>query len=197
MWVWLRNVLVCMTAIGALSACAALEKRAEETRKIVAAKLERFSNQLIKEGESYATLRFYPPVSRHYGYGTLDPIPINVIKFDNTTLSGYEEDLGFLSSYQALQTPHIPLKVPTGSHSFVAGVANGSIGYVKFNNVNFEAGKHYILKTVKYDRKKRRRTWQIYEYTLDTRFSLDERESVILGQPVSEQQIDGSKKDIL
>lgn len=193
----LRNSLVCMATIGTLSSCAVLEKRAEETRKIVAAKLERFSNQLIKEGELYATLRFYPPASRHYGYGTLDPLPINVIKFDDTMLSGYEEGLGFLSSHQALQTPHIPLKVPAGLHSFVAGVANGSIGYVKFNNVNFEAGKHYILKTVKYDRKKRTRTWQIYEYTLDTRFGLDERESVILGQPVSEQQTDGSKKDIL
>ncbi|WP_107689164.1 hypothetical protein [Neisseria wadsworthii] len=197
MRMWLKNTLICMTTISVLSACAALEKRAEETRKIVTAKLETFSNQLIKEDQPYATLRFYPPVSRHYGYGTLDPTPINIIKFDKTMLSGYEEEFGFLSSYQALQTPHIPLKVPTGSYSFIAGVANSSIGYVKFNDVNFEAGKHYILKTVKYDRKKRRSNWQIYEYTLDTRFGLNERESVILGQPVSDQQIDGHKKDIL
>ena len=188
----LQNIFICMVVASGLSACTVLEKRAEKVAQDRAAHLKAFENQLVKEGEPHATLRFYPPVSRHYGRGSLDPTAINIIRFDNTMITGYEE-----SSYYPLVTPHIPLKVPAGVHTFVIGYAEGSFGYAKFENVNLEAGKHYILNTVSYDRKKRQHTWRVYEYTPDFRFAPNERESVILGEPVSERQVEGNKKDVL
>lgn len=170
-----------------LSSCAALDELAETSRQKIATNLDIFASQLVEDGKPYATLRFYPPASRHYGYRTLDPTPFNIIKFDGKMLTGYQEHL----------TPHVPLKIPTGTHTFISGRSSANNGYAKFSNINFEDGKHYILRIEKYDHKKRQRTWRLYEYTPDNRFSHNEQESIILGNPVSEPQVDGNKKDVL
>ena len=185
----LKKLISASILVATLTACASLEEMKDSNQHSMSAKLAKYTNQLVQDNQPYATLKTYPFVPR-YGFATLDVEPTNVYQIDNTVLVGEKY---LLNNYFALRTPHEQVKIPAGIHTVIAG---GRDGYVKFNNVDFEAGKHYVLYPETHI-SWRKRTWRIYEYTPDNRFNGNEKESVILGNPVTDEMATQSKKEVL
>lgn len=110
-------------------------------------KLELYSNQLQKfySNKQYVWLQPLP-----YGnYKAIDrftSIPYMLYTFDNNPVRTIENNLFSTQSLSMHQYALAGNKVPIGTHTIVLRSGyNNSMSYTKIENINFEAGKNYII----------------------------------------------------
>lgn len=139
-----------------------------------------YANQLLKQNQPYATIVGYPYADFSNGFLLADPL--HVVSIDEQLIHAIPQKDVY---YSAIQMSFTPLKIPAGTHQLVvagAGFEN-SAKYTKFSDINFEVNKTYIIKPEVVNNRFAKLV--IYEYEYDSRFPINDIDSIILKQPIS------------
>lgn len=143
-------------------------------------KIQQYANQLVVQGQSYATIVGYPYADFSNGFLLADPLHILSVN-DKLIRIIPQKDV----YYSAIQMSFTPFKIPAGTHQLVvagAGFANDA-KYTKFSDITFEPNKTYVIKPE--GRGRELTNLMIYEYEFDSRFPTSDKDSVILKKPIS------------
>lgn len=158
--------------------------------------VENYANQLASSSTNYASIRTYPYADfTQTGLFAIDPI--RVLRVDDTWLKNIPSSfLGYGADYVKARMATTELKLPSGSHKLLLTGTGGTneAKYTQLPNVNFESGKHYILKPKLTDAGIK---VQLYEYKTDDRFEETDKDRIFLqsaiGEPVSMGNISPEK----
>lgn len=149
---------------------------------------DKYANQLVSHNQAYATIIGYPYANFYDNFLIADPI--QVLAVDKKLLQVIPQVWeAYIAPIQMSQTP---LKIPAGEHQLIiAGVGfENSAKYTQLPMINFEQNKTYVVKPIEFSKKSGKVA--VYEYEFDSRFLIGDKDSIILGKPVSEPVVVGN-----
>lgn len=173
----IKKTLIIGAVIG-LTACAhhsPLTTYQQNKQNTYAAGVMDYATRAAKPHEAHATLRIYPYVS-HFGHGRFSPYPMNIKQINDVVINPKNT----LTQPYEFKMPFEQINVPIGQQTIIAGRYQHR--HIQFS-MNFEAGKHYIIKPEAITAG--RDEWRVYEYEHDDRFAKNAKEGIILGQAVT------------